>query len=65
MAIGMMRKVYEQQAKDMDEYLNRLKKMTKYEARQVSMKNLMEAGIITADGSLTERYSQSKKISRR
>jgi hypothetical protein len=39
--------------------------MTKYEARQVSMKNLMEAGIITADGSLTERYSQSKKISRR
>lgn len=58
MTAGIMEKVYKEQAEDMRLYLERLQAMPE-EARRVSKENLMKAGIVKEDGTLTERYSYS------
>lgn len=60
MAVGIMEKVYKEQAEDMRLYLKRLQSMPEEEARRVSKENLMKAGIVKEDGTLTERYSYSR-----
>lgn len=47
---------------EMEDYLQRLKKMTKKEAKRVSYENLVRSEIITESGDFTERYEFTRMI---
>ena len=47
---------------EMEDYLQRLKKMSKTEAKRVSYENLVRSEIITESGDFTERYEFTRRI---
>lgn len=61
MTIGTMEKIYRKQAKGMKEYIDQLRSMPVEQAKEISKSNLMKAGIIKEDGTLTDRYPYSRK----
>lgn len=46
---------------EMEEYLNKLKKMEKNQARKISLENLKKSQIIGENGEFTERYKFSRR----
>lgn len=48
--------------KEMQDYLQNLKRMNKREAQKKSFNNLVQSEIIHTDGEFTERYKYTKQI---
>lgn len=46
---------------EMEEYLNKLKKMEKNQARKISLENLKKSQIIGENGEFTEHYKFSRR----
>lgn len=48
--------------REMEEYLQKLKKMDKSDAQKKSFENLVQSKIIHENGEFTERYEYTKKV---
>ena len=58
--IEMIEREREAYVREMEDYLNELKRMKKSDAQKKSFENLVESNIIGEDGDFTERYEYTK-----